>query len=146
MISLRESKTNEQTKQNKDKLTDREDQWLPEGKGVWGWGKTVKGVNCRMMDGNQTFGGDHCTMYTEAELQCHTPDTYIQYIFLKTAMKKKVSQCALEKPVFFCTYKTKGLDQTVFKIHSSSKILILFFFVLSPHTDRGWNANTCLRE
>lgn len=51
-ISLRESKTNEQTKQNKDKLTDREDQWLPEGKGVWGWGKTVKGVNCRMMDGN----------------------------------------------------------------------------------------------
>lgn len=42
--------------------------------------------------------------------------------------KNKKQYYALHKK---CTCKIKGLDQTVFKISSSSKILISFFFVFS---------------
>lgn len=44
------------------------DWWLPKEK--WGeeWAKQVKEVNCMVMDGNQTFSGDHFVVHTDVEL------------------------------------------------------------------------------
>ena len=44
------------------------DWWLPEGMGVGGRAKWVKGVKCMVTDGNKTFGGEHTEIYTEVEL------------------------------------------------------------------------------
>ena len=46
----------------------RTDWWLPEGKGVGGCAKWMKGVKCKVVDGNQTFGGDHFVMNTDIKL------------------------------------------------------------------------------
>lgn len=40
--------------------------WLPEGKGVGGWTKWAMEVKYMVMD--QTFGGEHFVMNTNAEL------------------------------------------------------------------------------
>lgn len=38
------------------------------GEGDWGCAKWVKGINCMVMEGNQTFGGDHFVVYTHVKL------------------------------------------------------------------------------
>ena len=47
--------------------------------GAWweGWAQRVKKVNCIVMDGNLTCGGDHSVVYTDVTLQCCAPETYI---------------------------------------------------------------------
>lgn len=39
-------------------------------------GKTGKGVNCTVTDGDQAFGCKHNVIYTDVELQCCTSETY----------------------------------------------------------------------
>ena len=40
------------------------------------WVTQVKGINCMVMDGNYTFD-DHFVVYTDIELYCCTPESYI---------------------------------------------------------------------
>ena len=58
-------------KQNKqNKLVDIEKRLVftrEEGSGEK-WMKWVKGINCMVMDGNQTCGGDHFVVYTGVKL------------------------------------------------------------------------------
>lgn len=45
------------------------DQWVvTRGEEEWKEGKMGKGVICIVMDGNQTFGGEHYIIYTDVEL------------------------------------------------------------------------------
>ena len=48
-------------------LIQRTDWWLTERHRVGGEPK-VWGVNCMVIDGNQTFSGDYFVMYTDVEL------------------------------------------------------------------------------
>ena len=43
------------------------------GEGFGGMGETAK----RGRDGNQTCDGDHLLVYTDDELQCCTPESYV---------------------------------------------------------------------
>lgn len=36
------------------------------------WAKWIKGLSSTLMDGNQTYDGDHSVVYTDSEVQCYT--------------------------------------------------------------------------
>ena len=64
---------------NKTKLADTDKRLvvLPEGKGGRGSAKWVKELECVVRNENLTFAGEHTIVYTDIELQCCTPETYI---------------------------------------------------------------------
>ena len=51
----------------KRKLTDNK-LVVMRGQSGCGWTEGMKKINCMRTDGNGTFGGDHCAMYTEVKL------------------------------------------------------------------------------
>ena len=71
------NKTNEQTKQNKDKLTENR-LVAARGEGDWGGVKLVKGLNYIVTDGNYIYG-DHLVVYTCIKSYFWTPETYVIY-------------------------------------------------------------------
>lgn len=55
---------------NKNKHVNTE--WLPEGRGRGGGrAKWVKGINCTVMEGNDTSGGEHTEEYRTRNIQLH---------------------------------------------------------------------------
>lgn len=47
------------------------------GEGDTKIGEMDEGGHCVVMDGNQTWHGDHFVVYRDVELQCCTPEIYI---------------------------------------------------------------------
>ena len=76
---MRNLKNKQMNKRNKRNRIQRTDGWLQEGR-EWEEGKWVKGADGVGTDGNQTFGGEHALLCTEADIQhctrniqCHKP-------------------------------------------------------------------------
>lgn len=56
-------------------------------------------VNCMMTDGNQTFS-EHAVVYTEVELLCCTPESYLILSNKVTLIKKKSGNtCVYQKKI-----------------------------------------------
>lgn len=69
MNTLNQTKINTQIQKNTVMITREE--------GV-GSRESKMGTNCRVMDGNYIFGGEHTVEYIGVETQCCTRETYIR--------------------------------------------------------------------
>lgn len=96
-------KASKQNKAKPNSQIQRTDRWLPEGKGDGCRGKGVKGVSCRLLDGNSTFGSDHFVLHTHVGLHCCSPETY---------RIKKFSYYTLEQIFFGCRQKRFSFSRT----------------------------------
>lgn len=65
MWNIKQKVTKELTKQEQIQATEW---WLPEGKGVGEKKNWVKKVNYKVMEGSQTFGGEHIIEYIDIKL------------------------------------------------------------------------------
>ena len=63
-----EPKATKMNKQNKMNLDTENRLVVTRGEGDWGMGGMVKGVNCMVMNGKWTCGGDHFVVYTDVKL------------------------------------------------------------------------------
>ena len=71
MWNLKHTHTHTQMNKIKQKQTHRYRDQISSyqrGKGLEGWVKQVKEVNCMVMDDNYTCGGDHFVVYTDIKL------------------------------------------------------------------------------
>lgn len=106
----------------KKKLIHTETRLVARGEGDREYVKWVKGVNCIVRDGNQTYCGGHFVVYTEIELLCCTLETtiivYTNFTSIKDFKKAGGKQFSLGKASFldsrpewrdFC--KSQGASQ-----------------------------------